>query len=192
MKFIRFIPLIALLCVFTAQAKVTYEVVDVATRAVELTYDVEDAMTGNQVFLFPSGGFVHDDTQGDFQVLSVFDMSTQEELSYEIKRVQSNNNPQLKITYTKPVPKNNSKQLRIRVRLNVPAAEMGEDNAGRTFFAYETSHPFEFVLPENHYLVYSNVPVIVFERESQIVLLNDNTKLRNIVFKTRPLPVAKP
>lgn len=192
MKTIRLIPLIALLCAFTAQAKVTYEVVDIATRTVELTYDVEDAMTGNQVFLFPSGGFVHDDTQGDFKVLSVFDMSTQEELNYEIKRVQANNNPQLKIIYTKPVPKNNRKQLRIRVRLNVPAAEMGEDNAGRTFFSYETSHTFEFILPENHYLVYSNVPVIVFERESQIVLRNDNTKLRNIVFKTRPLPVAKP
>ncbi|MDP8244015.1 MAG: hypothetical protein P9L94_08045 [Candidatus Hinthialibacter antarcticus] len=190
MNCMRLIPIIALLFAITAQANVTYEVVDVASRAVELTYDVEDALTGNQVFLFPSGGFIHDDTQGDLEVLSVFDMSTQEELNYEIKRVQVNNNPQLRIMYTKPVPRNSKKQLRIRVRLNAPSAEIGEDNAGRTFFAYETSHTFEFIMPDNHYLVYSNVPVIVFERESQIVLRNDNTKMRNIVIKTRPLPIA--
>lgn len=191
MNCMRLIPIVALLFAVTTQAKVTYEVLDVATRSIELTYDVEDGLPGNQVFLFPSGGYIHDDTQGDIEVLSVFDLSTQEELNYEIKRVQANNNPQLRVTYTKPVPKNNKKQLRIRVRLNAPAAEIGEDSAGRTFFAYETSHTFEFIMPENHYLVYSNVPVIVFERESQIVLRNDNTQMRNIVIKTRPLPAVE-
>lgn len=173
-------------------AKVTYRVVDVETRAVELTYDIEDSMTGNQVFLFPSGGFIHDETQGDFEPLSVFDMGTQEELNYEVVRVQENNRPQLRITYRNPVPAGQTKMLRIRVRLNAPAAEIGEDNAGRFFFTYETSHPFEFVMPQGHYLVYSNVPVIVFERESELVLRNDNTKMRSIVFKTRPLPYARP
>ncbi len=190
MKCIRMVPVLLLLFAVSAQSKVTYEVNDVASRQVELTYDVEDGLAGNQVFLFPSGGFIHDDTQGDLEVISVFDMNTQEELDYEIKRVKENNNPQLRITYTKPVPKTTTKQLRIRVRLNAPAAEVGEDKMGRVFFAYETSHLFEFIMPDNHYLVYSNVPIIVFERESQIVLRNDNTKLRNIVIKTRPLPTA--
>lgn len=170
-----------------AQATLIYRVVDFEHRTVQLTYEVEDTLINNQVFVFPQVGFEHDDRMGDFQVLSVFDTSTNQELFYRVVRDPDTNNPKLRINYDEPVTPGKRKILRIRVLVNVPAAEMGIEAGRRYFYAYETSHPFEFILPPGEMLVYCNQPMLVFERDDDIVLMNHDTKFRNIVIKTRPI-----
>ena len=61
-----------------AWADMRYEVIDLQKRAVRLTYEIEDNKAGNQVFYFPSGGFIHDASMGVLEVESVFDLNSKQ------------------------------------------------------------------------------------------------------------------
>lgn len=171
----------------SAQATVTMKLNDFSSRAVELIYEVEDTLVGNRKFIFPQQGFINDDRMGEMEVISVFDKSTSEELSYRVIRDEQSNLPKISINYEDPVEAGKRKVLRIHVLVHLPASEIGLDKRDRYFFSYETSHPFEFVLPEGHMVVYSNQPILVFEREEDIILFNNETESRTIVIKTLPI-----
>lgn len=187
MKVLVHSAFLLLLSTMVADSAVRVEVLNFETRTLRVVYEIEDTLLGNQIFLFPTAGFIHDDRMGDFEVESVFDTTTSEELNYSVSRLDETNYPRLRINYREPVREGIRKILRIAVKLNAPASDVGIDEARRHFLSFETSHPFELVVPENHFLVYCNQPVRVFEKEGEIILQNNEQKNRLFVIKTRPM-----
>ncbi|RJP20323.1 MAG: hypothetical protein C4527_25190 [Candidatus Omnitrophota bacterium] len=169
----------------TTVADVRLEILDLSTRAVRLTYELEDNQAGNRVFLFPDGGFIHSASRELFQVESVFDKNSKQELEFEVLEAPDKGLPQLRITYPEPIKEGSKKLLSVSVCLNLPDKDLLIDAAGRYVFSYETSHPFEFVVPANHYVVYTNQAMMVFERGPNIVLSQSDKYVKNIVIKTR-------
>lgn len=176
-----------LLCAGLAQASMRFEVLDLETRAVRIIYEVEDSLAGNRVFLFPQGGMVHDATAGEFKVESVFDVTAKQELNYEITQTATSKLPQVRITYPEPIAKGQKKVLQIAVIVNLPDSQLMLDDQGRHTFIYETSHAFEFIVPEGHYIVYSNQPVYLFEKGPNMILQQLDEKFRKLVVQTRLL-----
>lgn len=168
-------------------ANLRIEVVDLAKRAVKITYEFNDTKVGNKVFIFPAGGFIHDATAGDFKVESVFDVAAKRELEYVLVSDPKTKLPQLKITHETPIQKDESRTLQVTVKANLPESMVQRDANGRYIFEYETSHKFEFLLPQNHYVVYSNQPVWLFEKGDQIVVQQLDEKSRTIIIQTRPM-----
>ncbi|MBI1387336.1 MAG: hypothetical protein GC154_02680 [bacterium] len=175
----------------TSFADVTMEVIDLTNRRVELTYTVADNLAGNTTFLFPSGGFYCDTLAAPVKVVTVQDMKTRQELQYDVVDAKATNLPQLKIKYPTAVSKGEPKQLLIRVQLTLPVSDIGVDQQNRYYFVYETSHPFEFIIPFNHYVVYTSIPMLVYETESMVTLKNEQKENRKILIKTRPIPAKK-
>ncbi len=167
-----------------AWADVKMEVVDFPTRTVRLTYEIEDTQAGNRMFLFPKGGFIHSASREWFQVESVFDKGQKQELEFEVLEVPDSGLPQLQIQYPEAVKQGGKKELRITVRLNLPESDMTQDTAGRCVYVYETSHPFEFVIPVDQYVVFTNQAMQVFERGVNVVVRQSDSRLKKIVVKT--------
>lgn len=170
-----------------AWADMRYEVIDLQKRAVRLTYEIEDDKAGNRVFYFPTGGFIHDASMGVLEVESVFDLNSKQEQSFELTRDQENGAPQLKITYSSPISQGHKKKLQIAVKVNMPMSLLSFDNQGRYQFTYETSHAFEFIIPQNHYVVYTSHPVLIFEKGDRVFLQQLDKTSRKLVFQTRPM-----
>lgn len=162
------------------------EVLDFQSGKVRMTYEITDSMTGNQQFRFPGEGFIHDETQGDFVVESVFDTTNNYELQYSVQKIGEQKLPQLKINYQEPIPAGGKKNLKIQVVLNLPIDNVYYEN-GRYFLEYETSHEFTYKLSMNHYLVFTNQPVKVYEQAGTIYAEEPSEKLRNIKIATRAM-----
>jgi hypothetical protein len=182
------IGLIALFIVSSfAFGDMRYEAIDLSKSAMRLTYEIEDAQVGNKVFLFPSGGMIHDATKGEFKVESVFDISAKQELEYEIIKDAKTGDPLVKITYSAPIKKGEKKTLQIAVKVNMPESNFTIDKNGRNIFTYETSHAFEFMVPRNHYVIYTNQPVWIFEKSGTLIVQQLDKKPRKIVIQTRAM-----
>ncbi|MFB3788118.1 MAG: hypothetical protein ACE15F_17295 [bacterium] len=170
-----------------AWADMRYEVIDLQKRAVRLTYEIEDDKAGNQVFYFPTGGFIHDASMGVLEVESVFDLTAKQEQPYEMTRDKETGAPQIKISYSTAIPKGSKKRLQIAVKVNLPESLLSYDSQGRYQFTYETSHAFEFIIPRNHCVVYTSHPVFIFEKGDKVFLQQMDKISRKLVFQTRPL-----
>lgn len=164
----------------------TIEVLDFATGKVRMTYEVDDKMTGNKEFRFPGGGFIHDESEGDFVVESVFDEKNNYELSYSVQKIGDEKQPQLKITYPEALKAGEVKAIRIEVVLHLPNTLLYTDS-GRYFIEYETSHDFEYRVPENHYIVFSNLPVQIYEKGGELFVKQTHDKIRKIKLATRKM-----
>jgi hypothetical protein len=176
-----------LLAIAPCWADMRLEILDLATRAARITYDISDNKPGNRIFLFPTGGFIHDAKAGNFQVESVFDIAAKRELPFTIVSDPDTKLPQLKITYDAPIRPGENRKIQIAVKLNMPEDLVQRDENGRFIFKYETSHKFEFITPLNHYVVNSNLPITLFEKGDRIIVQQLDDKPRTIVIQTRPL-----
>ncbi|MGC9327083.1 MAG: hypothetical protein ACP5I1_05590 [Candidatus Hinthialibacter sp.] len=164
-----------------------YEALDPQTRLVRLTYEINDNKEGNRIFLFPTQGFIHDATAGNFEVESVFDLAAKRELEYVIQQDKESGLPQVKITYPDPIPPGKSKTLQVAVKVYMPETMLYRDANGRYCFRYETSHKFEFMIPYDHYLVYTNQPVLLFEKGDVTIVQQLDEKKREIVIQIRSM-----
>ena len=167
---------------------VTVQVLDISKRLVRLTYDVADDQVGNRLFIFPQGGFVHDGPFESFQVESVFDPNTKEELNCAVQRVEGTGAPQLRIQYRNPVPDGGRQLLSITVHVIMPERDLSIDDQGRLTLSLETSHPFTLAVPEGYYVTYCNQPVWIFERASVQYVQQKDTTLRLNTVTLRRLP----
>ncbi len=170
-----------------AWADMRLEVLDLTQRAVRITYEIQDNKVGNRVFIFPSGGFIHDATAGNFQVESVFDVNAKRELEFTIVKDTHSEYPQIKITYPEPIQTGKSKTIQIAVKVNMPETLLKQDANGRAIFEYETSHKFEFITPPGHYVVFTSQPVWIFEKGENLIVQQLDEKPRKIVIQTRPV-----
>lgn len=168
-------------------ADMRLEVLDLTQRVVRITYEVQDHKAGNRVFIFPSGGFIHDATAGNFKVESVFDVNAKRELEFTIIKDTQSEYPQIKITYPEPIQTGKSKTLQIAVKVNMPETLLKQDANGRVLFEYETSHKFEFIAPQGHYVVFTSHPVWIFEKGDNLIVQQLDENLRKISIQTRPL-----
>ncbi|MBN2326116.1 MAG: hypothetical protein JXR73_03110 [Candidatus Omnitrophica bacterium] len=182
-----FFAILTLFVLSPSWSDMRYEALDAQLRSVRITYEIDDNKAGNKIFIFPTGGFIHDATAGNFEVESVFDIAAKRELEYVIQRDKETGLPQVKITYADPIPPGKSKTLQIAVKVNMPESMLYCDANGRYCFRYETSHKFEFLIPKDHYLVYTNQPVLLFEKGDVIIVQQLDDKFREIVIQTRSM-----
>ncbi len=165
----------------------TMEVLDVEKRAVRLVYEIADDKEGHEGTVFPQGGFIHDATAGQFRVESVVDVSNNLELDYQVLLDKKTDAPFLQIPYKFPIPKDGKKVLRITVKVNLPKRLMGIDKSGKIYYACETSHRFQFVIPKDQYIVYSNHPVTLAENNGQVIVTQTADQYRTIMIQTRAM-----
>jgi len=170
-----------------AWADLRMEILDLSKRAVRLTYELADSQAGGKNFYFPQGGFIHDATAGEFKVESVWDVSNNMQLDYEIFTDKETNLPVLQIPYKIPIPQGAKKNLRITVKVNLPQKFLSVDAAGRNVIICETSHAFEFVIPKDQYIVASNQPITLKEEDRLVIANQAKEEFRAIVIQTRAM-----
>ena len=172
---------LSFLCFFitaAAWSDVSYKIVDIDKRIVQLTYELEDRQAGNQTFIFPQDGYIHDAHFEEFRVVEVFDPTRNEDLRFSVQRVKETEAPQLKIKYKHPVAPNQSQKLKITVHIVLPKKDLFVDDQNRLTVSYETSHPIVFILPAGYYLTETNQPVWVYEKEGTIYVQQRDRKPR--------------
>ncbi len=178
------------ICTFAVSgwADVTFEVLDADKRLVRLTYDLEDRQAGNQTFLFPERGFIHEGDKESFKVESVVNPDRQEHLDFWIEYMPDTGYPRLKIRYNTPIKQGNSQPLRVVVHTILSKEEVYIDALNRLVLSYETSHPIVFVLPKGFMLTETNQPVWLYEKEERKFAAQRDTKLRVNTLRLRPIP----
>lgn len=185
--------LMILMLIFTASvwADLTYEVINADKRQVRLAYDLVDSQAGNQTFLFPERGFVHEGEKESFRVEAVLDPDTQEHLDFWIEYMPDTGYPRLKIRYNRPVAPGKSQPLQIVAHTIVAKEDLYIDALNRLVLSYETSHPTIFVMPKGFMLTETNQPVWLYEKDERYFVAQRDTKLRVNTLRLRALPKSE-
>lgn len=170
-----------------ALGDVTLEVLDFRERLVRVTYDIEDAKTGSELFLLPDDGFVHAGPLDAFRVESVFDPDTGEALEYLIRQVGEERAPQVQIQYKKPVSAGKAQRLSATVHLVLPENNFEQTPDGKTMVSYGTAHPYVFSVPAGYYIAYANHPVWIYEKGLTLVAQQRDAKPRMVSIHIRPM-----
>lgn len=180
---------LSMVCCFTVSvwSAVQIQVLDYSQRRVRLVYELDDNLAGNRTFRFPGSGFLHDNSRGPIVVESVYDQQTNQDLEYSVIALPDTGAPQIEIRYDKPVPEGGKKMIRVSMIAVMPPENIGRDTLGRYYFKYETSHKFEFIVPFGQYVVHTNQPVTVFERESRVYLRQEEGGAQEIYIMTRSM-----
>ena len=88
----------------------------------------------------------------------------------------------LLVEYPNPVPKGGNYKL--DVTIEAETEWISKDSKGKHVFTYKTGHVAFFVLPKGHAVVYSNYPVLVYERRGNTVLQVKESGTKELIFKT--------
>ncbi len=182
-----------------AEAKVTIEVLDPAEWKYLVTYELKATEAHSTEYLFPSvPGFKSKSKV--LEVLSITEKNTDQEFEYEIIPSKDKDGApiegffQVKAIFINPIPQGGHYILEYKVIL-YNEEDCFIDKDGRWRFQYETAHDAFFVLPKGHAVVYSNFPVLIYEKRGRTVLQNkvqtdskSKKKVRRkLIFKTHVL-----
>ena len=179
-----------------AEAKVIIEVLDPAEWKYLVTYELKASKAHSTEHLFPSGLGLKSKSK-ILEVVSITEKNTDQEFEYEIIPGKDKDGApvegryKVKAIFINPIPQGGHYILEYRVIL-YNEEDCFIDKDGRWLFQYETTHDAFFVLPKGHAVVYSNFPVLIYEKRGRTVLQNkvqidskSKKKLkRKLIFKT--------
>lgn len=162
-------------------ADVTVEVTNLSRSMMRVTYVLEETLENAKDTTLPSNGF--DFATGAIKVISVKELNTGQSLKYEI--IKRNNLEAVKIYYPNPLPKGGNYKVECIVEAESDYIKKTAD--GLYEFTYTTGHDAYFILPKDHAVVYSNLPIILYDKDGQIVVLvtADEFFPHKIVLKTK-------
>ncbi|MBN1648427.1 MAG: hypothetical protein JW874_10360 [Spirochaetales bacterium] len=177
-------PIIIFLCVFVAFssfADVTVEMVDQTRNIMRAVYTFEETNEGAVNETFPNNGFTFN--TGDIRVISVKELNTGKNLDYEI--IKKGGKQSVKINYADPLPK--GANYRIECIIEATTGNFKKVSAGIYELSFFTGYDAYFVLPKDHALIYSNLPVLLYEKDGRIMVLvkADEFFPHKIVLKTK-------
>ena len=180
MKKFFLVTLIVILSVnLFAQDDLTIKVVDVDKKIIQVTYTWTMAYGGTTSAILPDHGC--DFTTYPIKVISVYEKNTDQKLEYSI--VDNVKGQSLDIKYPSPIPIGGSYTMIVTIEAKTDNITI--DSEGRYVFKYETSQNPYFILPKGHFLVYSNYPVIMFERNGTTVCHVKKNGRDVVIFKTK-------
>ncbi len=157
-------------------ADVTIRVTDTNKRIMRVTYLWTDSKAG--ATKFEAGPLLFASTP--IKVISVIEKNTEQDL--EAKIFQKDGKQWLLVEYPNPVPKGGNYKL--DVTIEAETEWISKDSKGKHVFTYKTGHVAFFVLPKGHAVVYSNYPVLVYERRGNTVLQVKESGTKELIFKT--------
>ena len=162
-------------------ADVTIEIMNLSQKTMRVTYILEETLENSKDTTLPSNGFEF--ASGSIKVISVRELNTEQPLKYEI--VKKNNLEAVKIYYPNPLPKGGN--YRIECIVEAQSAFINKTADGLYEFSYFTGNDAYFILPKDHAVVYSNLPIILYDKNGQIVVLvkEDEYFPHKIVLKTK-------
>ncbi|BBO86148.1 hypothetical protein DSCO28_67140 [Desulfosarcina ovata subsp. sediminis] len=182
MKRILALATIILLVFLTnhALADVTIRVTNLPNRIMRVTYLwIYDKAGDTQ---FTTAGLLF--AKSPLKIVNVIEKNTEQELHAEVVSADKQPNAQaVRVTFPNPVPKGGNYKIEITVEAETDG--ISRDANGRYSFTYETGHIAFFVLPKGHAVVYSNYPVLVYERKGNTVLQVKESGKKKLIFKTR-------
>ncbi|MBM9518740.1 hypothetical protein JWG39_02765 [Desulforhopalus vacuolatus] len=176
------VTLICLIITRSAFADLTIEIIDTEKKVMRVSYSITDNLAGKRFLTYPSDGF--DYATSSLKNISVIEKNTEQELDFVVvKAPKAQNYEALKIEYPNPIPKGGNYKLQISVEATTNGISI--DSKGRHVFKYSTVHPTFFILPKGHAIVYSNFPVLVYEKQGKTVVQVKDSGNKDLLFKTR-------
>ena len=153
------------------KADVTIEVIDPQEGTFLVTYDLQAKYPGDAYNKTLHGFKSYDKAPG---VVSIIDKNTDQKFEHDIMP-SINANTLVKGEYDimakyNPIPRGRHYYLEFKVLL-YNKEDSFVDEEGRWVFRYKTlQHNAFFILPKNHAVVYSNLPVLVYEKKGRNIL----------------------
>ncbi|WP_282016683.1 hypothetical protein [Marinifilum flexuosum] len=160
-------------------ADVTIRIIDATKKIMRVTYTYTDSDAGANTLVFPTDGFPF--ANSPLKVISVIEKNTEQDLEYQV--VERRNGQSVKVYYTSPIP--NGGNYTIEITAEAKTDNISVDSQGRFVFTYETGSKAFFVLPQGHAVVYSNYPVLIYERKGSTVCHVRESGRKKLMFKTR-------
>jgi hypothetical protein len=161
-------------------ADVTIRVTDLPNRIMRVTYLWIYNKAGDTQFTTGGLNFA----KSPLKIVNVIEKNTEQKLHAEVVAAEKVPNSQaVRITFPNPVPKGGNYKIEVTVEAETDGIR--RDANGRYAFTYETAHTAFFVLPKGHAIVYSNYPVLVYERKGNTVLQVKESGKKKLIFKTR-------
>ena len=174
--------LVCLLVSSFASADVTIEVTDLEKKIMRVSYSITDNSAGNRSWTWPDNGLTY--ANSPLQNVSVIEKNTEQELDFTVVNApRSNTHQALKIEYPNPIPKGGNYKLEVTAEATTEGITV--DAKGRYVFRYSTGHIAFFVLPKGHAIVYSNYPILVYEKKGRTVVQVKDPGTKDLLFKTR-------
>lgn len=168
-----------------AFADVTIRVTDLESKTMRVTYTWIADKAGSIKGIYP-GGAGYGFASSPIRVVSVTEKNTEQDLDYQVVPAPQGGGQSVRVIYPNPVPKGGN--FRLQITVEAKTNDISRDSEGRYQFKYETGHIAFFVLPEGHAIVYSNYPVLVYERKGRTVVQVKESGRKDLIFKTRAFP----
>lgn len=181
MKKIALIIALCFLAVNISFADVTIEITNLNQKIMRITYVLEETTERADDTTLPSNGFEF--ASGSIKVISVMELNTDQKLKYEIVKI--NNKQSVKIYYPDPLPKGGN--YKIECIVEAKSGNIKKTADGLYEFTYTTGHDAYFILPGGHSVVYTNLPILLYDKDGRIVVLvkADEFFPHKIVLKTK-------
>jgi hypothetical protein len=162
-----------------ARAQLTFEVLDLSQSTVRRTYTRTTTRAGATS---DSIGPIAD-AAGSLAVVSCREKNTQQSCEAEGFN-DSRRGAWIRYRFPNPVPSGGS--FTVDVAFDYRSTGISRDQDGRFAFEFSTGQEAFFVLPLGHALVYSNFPVLIYERDrSTVAQVKPSGGNRGLMFKTR-------
>ena len=174
---ITFLFFLFALTVAKSYAAVIIGVTDVEKRIMRVTYLWTDDRAGATELKV--GPF--DFASTPIKIISAVEKNTGQELNAEI--IQADGKQSILIKYPSPVP--GGGHFKLDVTLEAQTEWISRDSNGRYAFTYKTGQETSFVLPKGHAVVFSNFPVLVYEKEGNTVLHVQELGAKELILGTR-------
>jgi len=166
---------------FSASADVTLDIIDLHGKITRITNTINYNKEGIESAIFPSKGYKS--FNKSLKVISAFEMNTEQEIDTKIIEYNDKNYKSIELSFPNPIPKGGN--YKIKLSVEGVTKNITQDKDGRYVFKYSTSGEVFFVLPEGHAIVYSNYPVLVYEKKKRTVVQIKGKNNKNIIIKSR-------
>jgi hypothetical protein len=164
----------------SAHADVTIQIPDLGNKMMRVTYLFVQTESGSKEMTTAALLFA----KSPMKIIDAIEKNTDQELRSEV--VPSKENPNLqaiRVIFPNPIPQGGN--YKVEVTVEARTENISVDSEGRYVFTYSTGHEAFFVLPKGHAVVYSNYPVLVYERKGNTVLQVKEGGTKELIFKTR-------
>lgn len=166
--------------VSSAYADVTIQIPNLGNKMMRVTYLFVETQSGSKEMTTAALPFA----KSPMKIVDAIEKNTDQELRAEV--VPSKENPNLqaiRVIFPNPIPQGGN--YKVELTVEAQTENISVDPEGRYVFTYSTGHEAFFVLPKGHAVVYSNYPVLVYERKGNTVLQVKEGGTKELIFKTR-------
>ncbi|HHG74893.1 MAG TPA: hypothetical protein ENK22_07585 [Persephonella sp.] len=188
------LALYCLILTFKTSVATTIEILDLKTNLLRITETFYFSEPDKLKARFCSVSFSM--LEDPVKVVSIIEKNTEQELDYDLIPKAGRNGKywtcdklrslMLNIEFPNPVPHGGYYSVEVVLEGNSTNKYIYIDKKGRYVFKIPARGEIFFILPPNHTIVFSNYPVLIYEKKGRTVLHIENIKkTQTLIFKTR-------